>query len=250
MTKEGFIFLHRKFLEWEWYDDANAMRLFLHCLLNANHKDGKWQGKVIKRGSFITGRLKLASSLKLSEMEIRTALKHLKSTNEITIKTTSQYSIITVNNWDKYQQINQRNNQQITNKQPTNNQQITTNNNDNNDNNENNKEEEDEETFPNLKNWHGEYMNVYLTDEQIGKLKNLVLNDNFLSYLINDLSANIAVGKAPQYDEAQPWGHYAMVKRYWEYRKNNPQKFKKTIQSQTTTEDIVEKVRKRLENEP
>lgn len=131
MQDKGWICLHRKFIDWEWYSDANTMRLFIHCLLLANHKTQKWRGTTIKAGSFISGRIKLAQDLNLSESQIRTSLNKLKLTNEITIQPCASYSIITVNNWKQYQKNNQQNNQQITNKQPTNNQRITTNNNDN-----------------------------------------------------------------------------------------------------------------------
>jgi hypothetical protein len=124
---DGWIKLHRKFLEWGWYDDVNTFKVFIHILLSVNSKPGTWRGIDIEPGQLITGRLELANRLKLSEMQIRTALNKLKSTNEITIKTTPQYSVITVKNWTDYQHDNQQNNQQITNKQPTNNQRITTN---------------------------------------------------------------------------------------------------------------------------
>lgn len=103
--------MFRKFIEWEWYNDTNAKSLFLHCLLKANWEDSTWQGILIKKGSFLTGRQKLAKELNLTEMQIRTALKKLKSSNEITVKSTNEYSIITVNNWASYQD-NQQNNQQ------------------------------------------------------------------------------------------------------------------------------------------
>lgn len=128
----GYIKLYRQFMKWEWYDDANTMRLFLHCLLKANHESRSWHGIEIKSGQLLTGRLKLAQELKLSEQQIRTSLNKLKSTNEITIESTKQYSIITVNNWNLYQQNNQECNQPITNEQPTDNQPITTNKNDKN----------------------------------------------------------------------------------------------------------------------
>lgn len=122
----GFVKLFKIFLYWEWYTNANTMRVFIHCLLKANYKSKKWQGKVIPAGSFITGRRKMAQELAMTEQQVRTALSNLKSTNEITIKPYSQYSIISINNWDKFQGINQQSNQQITNEQPTDNQQITT----------------------------------------------------------------------------------------------------------------------------
>lgn len=140
----GHIKLERKILEWEWYKHPNVCRLFIHLLLTANHKDGKWQGITVKRGQVIAGRIELAADLALSEQNVRTALDKLKLTNEITIKSTKQYSIITICKYDSYQSFKDKDNQQITNEltneltnnQPTTNQQLTTNNNVNNDNNE------------------------------------------------------------------------------------------------------------------
>jgi hypothetical protein len=134
---EGWISLHRKFIDWEWYDDNNVVKLFIHCLLKANHKEKSWKGIVVPKGSFITGRKQLAIETKLSEQQIRTALNKLKSTNEITIKATNLNSIISITNWDFYQDNNQQTTKRVTTKQPTNNQQVTTTNNDNNVNNDN-----------------------------------------------------------------------------------------------------------------
>ena len=123
---KSFIVLNRKILKWGWYDDINTTRLFLHLLLIANWEDKAWHGEVIKRGQVVTGRKKLSKETKLTEQQVRTSLNKLISTNEITIKKTNKYSVITINNYSKYQDYNQQSNQQITNKQPTNNQQITT----------------------------------------------------------------------------------------------------------------------------
>lgn len=121
-----FLKLYYKLLDWEWYTNANVMRLFIHCLLKANKKPKKWQGYTIERGSFITSYENLAFELGLTVQQIRTAINKLKSTGEITYQSTSQYSIITVKNWDEYQPDNTQNNKQITNEQQTNNKQITT----------------------------------------------------------------------------------------------------------------------------
>ena len=138
MAKEGFIYLHRKLIDWEWYDDANAMRLFIHCLLEANFIDKQWHGITIKRGSFITSQPKLAYRLKLSVQQIRTALNKLKSTGELTVYKTADYSIISINNYDDYQRNNSLNNSLVTVYQQSNNSLSTTTNNDNNDKNDKN----------------------------------------------------------------------------------------------------------------
>lgn len=101
----GYIKIDRKITEWEWYKNLNTKVVFFHCLLKANWKDGKFEGKIIKRGSFVTSIKKLSLELCLTEDEVRTAIKHLISTGEITKQTTNKYSVITVSNYELYQDI-------------------------------------------------------------------------------------------------------------------------------------------------
>lgn len=122
----GWIKMYRQFTEWEWYKDIPVRILFEHCLFKANRENKKWQGTVIKQGSFITSYENLAFETGLTKQQIRTALDKLKSTGEITHKTTRRYSMITVNNWNKYQADNTQVNTQITSNQHRNNIEITT----------------------------------------------------------------------------------------------------------------------------
>lgn len=122
----NWIKLFTKFVAWEWYKDQNTKALFIHCLLKANWKDGKFEGNIIPRGSFVTSLDSLNKELGLSVQEIRTALKHLISTNELTSKSTNKYRIITVVNYELYQQHNKQLNNQLTSNQQTTNNQLTT----------------------------------------------------------------------------------------------------------------------------
>ena len=115
------------------------VHLFIYLLINANHEDGNWMGISIKRGQIVTGRNSLSENTGISSQTIRTCLSRLKSTNEITIKSTNKYSIITITKYDDYQGLilnsNQQTNQPTPNNQPATNQQLTTN--------KNNKEEKE-----------------------------------------------------------------------------------------------------------
>lgn len=95
--------MHRRLKAWEWYTDPNTFRVFMHLILSANHKERSWRGFPLRAGQVITGRVQLAQELGLSEQQIRTALDKLKSTNEITVETTSQFSVVTLVKWAEYQ---------------------------------------------------------------------------------------------------------------------------------------------------
>lgn len=99
----GNILLHRKIVEWEWYNDANTMRLFIHLLLTANWQDKSWKGISVKRGQRVVSIDHLAKELELSAKQIRVALVKLNRTNEVASKGASSYTLITLLNYDSYQ---------------------------------------------------------------------------------------------------------------------------------------------------
>ena len=61
MIEEGFIKLHRKMLQWEWYTDINTKTVFLHCLFMANWKDSRFMGVDVPRGSLVSSYTQLAA---------------------------------------------------------------------------------------------------------------------------------------------------------------------------------------------
>lgn len=122
----GWIKLHRKVLKWEWYNDPSTFRVFTHLLLTANHKPDKWQGIVIGRGQVVTGLYALSEKTGLSPRNIRTAMTKLKSTNELTIRTTNRFSIITIVKYDDYQDGDKPTDNQATNDRQTNDKRTTT----------------------------------------------------------------------------------------------------------------------------
>lgn len=149
MESQGWIKLHRKFLQWEWYKTPNMVHFFVHLLISANREDNSWQGIKVNRGQLITGIKSLSANTGISAQSVRTCIERLKSTHEITIQSTNKYSIINICNYEHYQDsipiINNQNNNQI-NKQLTNNQQ-TTNNKQEYKKEENKEKEEEKENF-------------------------------------------------------------------------------------------------------
>ena len=97
-----YIKLYRKMTEWEWYDDTNCVRVFLHLMLKANWNESTYKGYDIPRGSIVTGRKALSEQLGLSEQTIRTTIKKLVNSQSINQQVTSKFSILSVCHYDTY----------------------------------------------------------------------------------------------------------------------------------------------------
>lgn len=105
MNKSGYVKFDRKILKWSWYTDSNTFKLFFHLVMSANYADGNFLGVEVKRGQVARSYKKLSDETGLTVNEIRTALKKLKSTREITQTTHAKFSVFTVVSYDKYQTV-------------------------------------------------------------------------------------------------------------------------------------------------
>ena len=124
-TTNGFICLYRQITQWEWYQNPNTFRLFVHCLLMANFTDGRFEGKEVKRGQFVTSLPSLSKQTSLSIRQVRVALDHLIMTGELTNKSYTKYRVITVVKYDQYQSNDRQIDSQMTDKRQTNDSQMT-----------------------------------------------------------------------------------------------------------------------------
>lgn len=144
MSNNGWIKLNRQVLDWEWYQDNNTFKLFIHCLLKANHVGKKWRGIFIERGQFVSSYDILSNETSLSYQQVRTSLSKLKSTGELTVKSTSKYSLISVNKYNIFQAkediVTDESTDNLTVKQQSSNSQVTTTKNIKNNKNEKNNE--------------------------------------------------------------------------------------------------------------
>lgn len=99
----GFIKLHRQLLDWAWYRDSNVKSVFLHLLLSAAFAPGEWKGIAIQPGQAVVGTQKLAQALGLSRQQVRTALKKLAASGEITTAATNRCTVVTICRWQDFQ---------------------------------------------------------------------------------------------------------------------------------------------------
>lgn len=127
MLKGGFIKINREITNWKWYRNPITKAVFLHILLQANYEAHDFENITISRGEFVSSYPSLAKDLGVTVMQARTAIKHLKSTGEITAKAYSKFTVFSVVNYDMYQ-TRQRTKQQSSNSQITGRQQANNNN--------------------------------------------------------------------------------------------------------------------------
>lgn len=138
-----FIKLHRSILESAVFTDAEVLRLWIYLLCKASVDDRKiiMNGRVvnISRGQLVTGRKALAANIGTTESKVYRSLKLLQELGCISVEVNNKFSLVTIENWGKFQDTPQKVNsrttakqQQTNNRTTTDEQQNNTNNNDNN----------------------------------------------------------------------------------------------------------------------
>lgn len=105
---EGFIRLHRKIVDWCWYTDPVTKAVFLDLLLLATYTPRQVKYEHLEPGQCIASYPLLAKRNRISIQQARTALEHLKSTGEVTVRVTARYSVVTLVNWASYQTEDER----------------------------------------------------------------------------------------------------------------------------------------------
>lgn len=128
-TENGWIKLNKKILKWGWYSDVNVKITFLHLLLVANYEEGEYLGQKIKRGQAVIGLKATSKKIGISIQNLRTALEKLEKSGEITRKSTNKFTLVTIENYNKYQDreavSNNSANKRLTNDQQTTNKRLT-----------------------------------------------------------------------------------------------------------------------------
>ena len=129
---DGYIKLHRKILDNPVVcKDAEYFSVWLYLLLNATHKEFpalfKGEKIVLQPGQLITGRLSIAEQFNISESKVKRILISLENDQQIERQRSNQNSLITILNWNTYQQSDQQNDQPVTSQRPASDQPVTTN---------------------------------------------------------------------------------------------------------------------------
>ena len=133
----GYIKIHRKIQDSFIYKDSKALHLWIHLILEANHKDREFifnnKKQICKRGQLIAGRQSLALETRISSSRVYRILKMLESEHLIEQQKTNKFTIITLLEYRKYQgdigNVEHQTEQQLNNQRTTTEQPVNTNNN-------------------------------------------------------------------------------------------------------------------------
>jgi hypothetical protein len=174
----GYIKIWRKIKDWEWHDDLMLVGFFVHLVLTANYKDTRYHGTSIPRGSLVFGRKSASKQFGISERCVRTMLTKLKTTSEVTIKSTNKFSIICIVNYEKFQsEMTSKTASYASHERPATDQQLTT--------------SKESKEHKNVKNKYGPDGLVLLSLEEHEKLT-IRFGANRLNELIETMNNGIA----------------------------------------------------------
>lgn len=103
----GWVKLYRSSIRNGWLSNRKLWVFWTYCLMKAMHKKTRvfvgFERVELMPGQFVFGLKKASIQTGLSVQNIRTCLRHLKTLQNLTVKSTNRYSIITIVNWERYQ---------------------------------------------------------------------------------------------------------------------------------------------------
>ena len=100
MENTGFVKLYRRLRQWGWYKEPYTKVVYIHLLLLAQYGEAEFRGVTLRPGQAVATLQEIASDNGISVQNVRTAVKRLKATGEITVKRFPRFNIYTLNCYD------------------------------------------------------------------------------------------------------------------------------------------------------
>ncbi|EGO8077633.1 DnaD domain protein [Enterococcus faecalis] len=209
----GYVKLYRKVMDSFVWTNPYMYKLWNLCLMKASHENRKFlfNGKEIwlNSGEFVTGRDAITFEMNKGvkrEHQVNSGsvwrwLKRFEKEGMLNIKSTTKYSVVSINNWDDYQASEH----QVNIKRTTSEQQVHTNKNEKNEKNEKNVVVVEEQ------------QSVFQLYQSIFGMLNSVTTQN-LEYWCNDLSTELVSEalKISAKSNARNFKYTESILRNWE----------------------------------
>lgn len=127
---DGWIKLHRKLLKSACATDPEYLAVWIHILLMASHEEKEiivnGSKMLIKPGSFVTSRLKMASQCHIQQSKLERILNYLKTEQQIEQLNLVSCRLISIVHWEQYQTNEQVNEQRMNSERTANEQRMNT----------------------------------------------------------------------------------------------------------------------------
>lgn len=126
----GYVKIYRTLMSKGYYSDSEYVHLWVHLLMKATYckKEYLFNNKIehLKPGQFITGRHSLVKETGINRSKIERILKCFESEHQIEQQTTNKFRIISILNWDEYQNDEQQNEQPVSSQRAASEQPVST----------------------------------------------------------------------------------------------------------------------------
>ncbi|HBQ5946547.1 TPA: DNA replication protein [Klebsiella pneumoniae] len=110
-TSMGYVSIHRQFMDSRFYKDSQAVHLWLHLILKANHVEVTVNTDIgpvtVGRGQMLTGRPTLVSETFIPDNKVRSLLRTFESKGMLNITSMGKkFSLLTIVKYDDFQSQN------------------------------------------------------------------------------------------------------------------------------------------------
>ncbi|HBQ2515737.1 TPA: DNA replication protein [Klebsiella pneumoniae] len=110
-TSMGYVSIHRQFMDSRLYKDSQAVHLWLHLILKANHVEVTVNTDIgpvtVGRGQMLTGRPTLVSETFIPDNKVRSLLRTFESKGMLNITSMGKkFSLLTIVKYDDFQSQN------------------------------------------------------------------------------------------------------------------------------------------------
>lgn len=107
----GYVSIHRQFMDSRLYKDSQAVHLWLHLILKANHDDAVVNTDIgpvtVGRGQMLTGRPTLVSETFIPDNKVRSLLRSFEAKGMLHISSMGKkFSLLTIVKYDDFQSKN------------------------------------------------------------------------------------------------------------------------------------------------
>lgn len=86
--------------QWQWFGKPNTLSVYICLYVNSNYEDSYLENHLIKRGETSLAISSISRKTSLTVDQVRTALKHLLSTEDVTKRRAGNFTVYSITNYD------------------------------------------------------------------------------------------------------------------------------------------------------